>query len=56
MEIKHCISCKKSITNDKGAVEFKCPNCGDSVIIRCAHCRNLAAEFTCPKCGFTGPN
>jgi len=37
----HCSSCKKKITNDVGAVIFKCPKCGKTDIIRCRHCREI---------------
>ncbi|RLE43102.1 RNA-binding protein [Candidatus Woesearchaeota archaeon] len=52
---KTCISCKKSIENDSGAVEFPCPNCGEATIVRCSHCRRIAARYQCPRCGFVGP-
>ncbi|MBD3259471.1 RNA-binding protein [Candidatus Woesearchaeota archaeon] len=51
-----CSSCSTRITNSKGSIRFKCPNCGEGEIVRCAHCRKIAAKYTCPKCGFTGPN
>ncbi len=53
---KKCASCKKEITNDQGAVNFMCPNCGKYEIIRCTHCRTLSAKYKCPECGFEGPN
>jgi predicted RNA-binding Zn-ribbon protein involved in translation (DUF1610 family) len=56
MKNKICIRCKKNLTNDPGAVEFKCPSCGEVIINRCSHCRQLAAEYKCPKCAFVGPN
>ncbi|MBS3133972.1 RNA-binding protein [Candidatus Woesearchaeota archaeon] len=49
-----CNSCKKQIL--EGAALFKCPECGKSVIVRCKHCREIAARYTCEKCGFSGPN
>lgn len=51
-----CTSCKKEITNDKGTVEFNCPSCLKQKIVRCKHCREIAAKFNCPVCGFEGPN
>ncbi len=56
MKSNQCISCKKALTNDPGAVEFPCPNCGKAVIARCSHCREIAAKYKCPDCGFVGPN
>lgn len=55
-EIVECSSCKKNVTNDSGTAKFLCPKCGKSQIIRCKHCREIAAKYTCPNCGFTGPN
>jgi predicted RNA-binding Zn-ribbon protein involved in translation (DUF1610 family) len=56
MEQIICTSCSKRITNDPGTASFKCPNCGEAVIIRCGHCREVVAKYKCPKCGFEGPN
>ena len=53
---KKCLSLNISITNDRGAVSFKCPNCGDYEIVRSTKARKIAATYTCPKCGFVGPN
>lgn len=47
-----CTSCGKEETK---YVEFKCPNCGESEIVRCDACRVLGRKYVCPKCGFTGP-
>jgi Zn-ribbon RNA-binding protein len=55
-EIIVCISCKRKITNEKGSALFLCPSCGKFNIVRCRHCRQIAAKFTCPECGFVGPN
>ena len=51
-----CSSCKVSVGNMPGAVRFMCPNCGKKEIIRCQHCRKIAAKYKCPGCGFEGPN
>ncbi len=51
-----CISCKVDVANSKGGVLFDCPNCGKFKIIRCRHCREIAAKYKCPECGFVGPN
>ncbi len=57
MEVQErCMSCRESITNQPGNVKFNCPSCGKGEIIRCKHCREIAAQFKCPGCGFTGPN
>ncbi|MFH0868449.1 MAG: zinc finger domain-containing protein [Candidatus Woesearchaeota archaeon] len=51
-----CSSCKKNIANSKGTAVFNCPNCGKQQIIRCMHCRKIAAKYICPACNFEGPN
>ena len=44
------------ITNDRGSVNFKCPNCGEFEIVRTKNERQIAKKYKCPKCGFEGPN
>ncbi|MBU4500988.1 MAG: DUF1610 domain-containing protein [Nanoarchaeota archaeon] len=51
-----CNSCKKEITNDLGATQFKCPECGKAEIVRCKNCREIGARYKCSACGFEGPN
>ncbi|HII16860.1 TPA: RNA-binding protein [Candidatus Woesearchaeota archaeon] len=51
-----CISSKRRITNDTGAVQFPCPSCGKETIVRSKQAREIVAPYTCPSCGFTGPN
>lgn len=51
-----CSSCKTKLTNLKGSTRFMCPSCGKYEIVRCAHCREIAARYTCPSCSFSGPN
>jgi predicted RNA-binding Zn-ribbon protein involved in translation (DUF1610 family) len=53
---KQCTSCKTNIVNAVGAAVFKCPKCGKGDIVRCKHCREIAAKYKCPECGFEGPN
>ncbi len=36
-------------------VEFVCPNCGRSTIIRSYKARKLGVRYKCPVCGFEGP-
>ncbi len=50
-----CNSCKKEISNE-GGVTFTCPNCGKTEIVRCMHCKELAAKYVCSSCLFEGPN
>ncbi|MEK6849757.1 MAG: zinc finger domain-containing protein [Nanoarchaeota archaeon] len=51
----NCTSCKTPIANAKGAAKFLCPCCGKVELVRCQHCREIAAMFSC-ACGFSGPN
>ena len=44
------------MTNDPGAVRFKCPNCGKADIVRSKHNRITVVRYTCPECSFEGPN
>ncbi|HLC56308.1 MAG TPA: zinc finger domain-containing protein [Candidatus Nanoarchaeia archaeon] len=52
----HCSSCKTQITNISGTVKFKCPSCGNTDLVRCTHCREIAARYKCESCEFSGPN
>jgi hypothetical protein len=36
-------------------VEFVCPNCGRTSIIRNYKARKLGISYKCPACGFEGP-
>ena len=57
MEVKVvCNSCKKVLTNMGGTARFLCPQCGKTEIVRCAHCRKIAAKYVCIECNFEGPN
>ncbi|MFA6268999.1 MAG: zinc finger domain-containing protein [archaeon] len=51
--MKTCTSCNKVVTSNH--VEFKCPSCGKSTIIRCEHCKQNCKEYTCKECSFVGP-
>ena len=51
-----CSSCKRRITNNPGVVNFKCPGCGKTNIVRCKSCRQNVAKYKCSECGFQGPN
>ena len=39
----------------RGQAEKMRPNCGDSEIIRCTHCRETLNIYKCVKCGKEGP-
>ncbi|MFA5357416.1 MAG: zinc finger domain-containing protein [archaeon] len=51
--MKKCGTCSKTVTSEY--IEFKCPSCGKSNVIRCGHCKETAKTYTCGECGFTGP-
>ena len=51
--MKVCGTCNKEVTQD--FVEFKCPKCSKSRIVRCLACRNNAKNYECKECGFIGP-
>lgn len=51
-----CNGTGKRISNDKGSVSFKCPQCGEEIIYRSAQARRAVIKYKCPNCGFTGPN
>jgi hypothetical protein len=51
-----CGSCKANLANLEGSAKFQCPNCSKTTIIRCKHCRKIAAKYKCDECGFEGPN
>ncbi len=55
MEQKICSATKRRIENDRGAVEFPCPACGERKIIRSTFARVNAIKYIC-ECGFMGPN
>ncbi|MEW5937520.1 MAG: zinc finger domain-containing protein [Candidatus Thermoplasmatota archaeon] len=49
-----CNSCGIRLTMKHSTV-FKCPNCHESVIGRCAQCRDQSVQYECEQCGFKGP-
>ncbi len=50
-----CVSCGKKVESEKNWVEFPCPGCGKTRILRCERCKKLENQYECEKCGFTGP-
>jgi len=50
-----CSSCNASLVGQEEFVKFKCPQCGEEEIIRCAQCKKLSVKYKCGKCGFEGP-
>ncbi|MEK6972772.1 MAG: zinc finger domain-containing protein [archaeon] len=51
--VRKCSTCNKEVTNDY--VEFKCPKCLKTAIIRCTSCRRTSKSYSCSECGFVGP-
>ncbi|MBI2652946.1 RNA-binding protein [Candidatus Woesearchaeota archaeon] len=51
-----CSSCKKRISNTIGSTRFMCPRCAKVEVVRCNHCRQIAAKYKCNSCDFEGPN
>ncbi len=35
--------------------EFRCPSCGEGMIVRDKHCREISNIYRCQACGFEGP-
>ena len=51
----NCTSCGINIETQKNWVEFSCPSCGKSKIIRCERCRKIVNNYQCKSCKFKGP-
>jgi predicted RNA-binding Zn-ribbon protein involved in translation (DUF1610 family) len=51
--MKVCTTTNEEVTSKY--VEFKCPKCLGSNIIRSSHARETSMPYSCPECGFTGP-
>jgi predicted RNA-binding Zn-ribbon protein involved in translation (DUF1610 family) len=51
--MKKCSSCGREVKQNY--VEFKCPACGKTDVVRCNSCRILGTKYKCGECGFTGP-
>jgi predicted RNA-binding Zn-ribbon protein involved in translation (DUF1610 family) len=49
-----CASCGRALTT-RGSTHFKCPDCGQVEIGRCAQCRDQSVAYRCSNCGFAGP-
>lgn len=52
MALRNCSSCGRQT---KDYVCFKCPNCGESEVVRCQSCRETLNPYVCGKCGNQGP-
>ncbi len=49
---KNCSSCGR-LTNQY--VDFACPRCSETIIVRCDDCRKNYTRYRCSKCHFEGP-
>ena len=49
-----CSSCGVRLS-DRCSTVFKCPQCGQVEIGRCAQCRDQSVVYTCKECSFEGP-
>ncbi len=55
MEQLKCSTCGTSLLGQEDFVKFGCPECGETIIMRCRQCRKLSNPYRCEKCGFEGP-
>lgn len=55
VEVLRCTSCNVHIHAKDNFVKFKCPSCGEALIVRCINCKKASRIYKCPKCGFEGP-
>lgn len=54
MMTDRCATCGARLTG-KGFTTFKCPQCGEAPVGRCAQCRDQSVRYLCTACGFEGP-
>ena len=50
-----CVSCGVDVEVQDNWVQFSCPECGKSTMIRCKKCKEMGNPYKCPECGFVGP-
>jgi len=50
-----CSSCGMNILSKDNFVKFKCPACGNTLIVRCHTCKSNSNKYSCSECGFIGP-
>lgn len=55
MADKNCITCGTHVVSKDNFVEFDCPSCGKSKIIRCNTCKESSKKYRCSECEFVGP-
>lgn len=54
MEVE-CTSCGTNLISSDDFVEFSCPKCGETKVVRCRKCRRKKNSYECEECGFEGP-
>lgn len=55
MSKKMCSTCGVNVMSQENFVEFDCPDCGGSKIVRCKMCKDLSNKYKCSACEFVGP-
>ena len=50
-----CTSCGTNLVGQDDFVKFKCPECGEEIIMRCSRCKKLSKPYKCTKCNYEGP-
>ena len=50
-----CSSCGRGVESEKFWVEFACPGCTKTKVIRCEKCKGTENKYKCGECGFEGP-
>ena len=55
MENRMCSTCGSHVMSRDNFVQFDCPGCGKTRIVRCKMCKDLSNSYVCKECEFTGP-
>ena len=55
MASRNCTTCGTHVTSRKNFVEFDCPSCGETRILRCNKCKESSNKYKCNECEFVGP-
>ena len=55
MEKKICSTCRSHVMSKDNFVQFDCPDCGKTQIVRCKTCKDLSNKYKCTECEFIGP-
>lgn len=55
MEKIICSTCGNHVMSKNNFVQFECPDCGKSNIVRCKTCKDLGNKYQCKECEFVGP-